>query len=51
MHQPLRILSGVSALLVLTSTGRKARAGVVSPGEEHVVRSVNRLPNALHGPL
>ena len=51
MHQPLRILSGASALLVLTSTARKARAGGVSPGEEHVFRSVNGLPNALHGPL
>jgi membrane-associated phospholipid phosphatase len=51
MRQPFRILSGGAALLVLTSTARDARAGGVSSREEHVFRSVNDLPNALHGPL
>ncbi len=51
MRRPLRILGGASALLVLTSTARGARAGGVSRAEEQVFRSVNGLPNALHGPL
>jgi membrane-associated phospholipid phosphatase len=51
MRRPLRVLSGTSALLVLASTARDARAGGVSPREEHLFRSVNALPNALHGPL
>jgi membrane-associated phospholipid phosphatase len=51
MRRPLRILGGASALLVLTSTAREARAGGVSRAEEHVFHSVNDLPNVLHGPL
>lgn len=51
MRQPLRIISSASALLVLASTARNARAGGVSPREEQVFRSVNDLPSALHGPL
>jgi membrane-associated phospholipid phosphatase len=51
MRQPLGIISGASALLVLVSTARNARAGGVSHREEHVFRAVNDLPNALHGPL
>jgi membrane-associated phospholipid phosphatase len=51
MRQPLRVIRGGVALFVLMSTARDARAGGVSPREEHVFRSVNDLPNALHGPL
>jgi membrane-associated phospholipid phosphatase len=51
MRRPLRVIRGVVALVVLTSTARDARAGGVSPREEHLFRSINGLPNALHGPL
>ena len=51
MRRPLQVIRGVVALLVLTATARDARSGGVSPREEHVFRSINGLPNALHGPL